>query len=100
MDDPANPKLLCRTNVTYGSGDGWMDEMGYIGGNEPCIFGRPEDGFQAPIVLKNTTKLMSIKVANNTNAHYGDMGLWEILGATVAGEEQAHHEYHQDISFV
>lgn len=89
MDDPANPRLLCRTNVTYGSGDEWMDEMGYIGGNEPCIFGNPKDGFEAPVVLNSTTKLMSIKVANNTNAHYGDMGLWEILASSPVSD--GHH---------
>lgn len=97
MDDPANPRLLCRTNVTYGSGDGWMDEMGYIGGNEPCIFGNPADGFEAPVVLNSTTKLMSIKVANNTNAHYGDMGLWEILASSPvkSNEDVQHHSHHR-----
>lgn len=89
VDDPANHKLICRTQVTYGKGDGWMDEMGYIQGAEPCIFGRESDGFEAPPVLKPDTKLMSLKFSNNTNGHYGDMALWEIMGALVldAGPE-------------
>jgi len=32
MDDPANPKLLCKTEVDHGKSDGWMDESGYIAG--------------------------------------------------------------------
>ena len=83
MDDPQNPKLVCRTNVTYGTGDSWMNEEGYIGGNQPCIFGNPSDGFEAPIPLKPTTKLMSIKYQNNTHVRYGDMALWELRGVTL-----------------
>lgn len=102
MDDPANPKLLCRTKVAYGTGDGWMNEMGYIGGNLPCIFGNAADGFQAPVALKPDTKLMSIKYQNNTHVRcegpfgrvhlnvsnngsrrYGDMALWELRGVTL-----------------
>eukprot|EP00662_Eupelagonemidae_sp_cell21_P031989 gene31989-16826_t len=58
VDDPANPKLLCRTKVNYGTGDEAHNEMGYILGNEP-----------------------SLKFQNNTVSRYGDMGLWEIRGA-------------------
>merc|ERR1711959_429257 len=64
MDDPANPKLLCRTNVVYGTGDEAHNEMGYILGSEPCIFGREEDGFEPPVVLHASTKLMSLKFQN------------------------------------
>lgn len=81
MDDPEHPQLLCKTNVVYGLGDEAHNEMGYILGNEPCIFGRPEDGFEAPILLHADTKLMSIKYQNNTVARYGDMALWEIGAA-------------------
>jgi hypothetical protein len=92
MDDPANPKLLCRTKVDYGTGDGWMDEMGYIGGAETCIFGDPAQGFRAPINLKPTTKLMSIQVQNSTNARYGDMALWELNAAYVTAADLAAEE--------
>merc|ERR1712216_194392 len=80
---PDGPAAPCRTAVTYGQGDAAHDEMGYILGNEPCIFGREEDGFEAPRVLRADTKLMSIKVQNNTVARYGDMALWEIRAAYV-----------------
>lgn len=73
MDDPSNPKLLCKTEVKYGTSDRTHDEMGYILGNLPCIFGNPEDGYEAPIVLKGDTKLQSRKFQNNTVARYGDM---------------------------
>jgi hypothetical protein len=67
MDDPAAPKLLCRTHSMYGTGDGYMNEMGYILGNLPCLFGNPSDGFEAPVSLPPSTKLMSIKYSNNTH---------------------------------
>jgi hypothetical protein len=89
MDDPANPVLLCRTKVDYGKTDGWMDEMGYIGGAETCIFGDPKLGFAAPVNLKPTTKIMSIQVQNSTNARYGDMALWELNSAYVTAEDLA-----------
>ena len=91
MDDPAHPKLLCGTKVNYGTSDGWMDEMGYIGGNQPCIFGNATDGFEAPVKLLPSTKLMSIQVQNNTYARYGDMALWELLGiaASAPGPDQS-----------
>jgi len=78
VDDPANPKLLCNATVKYGQGDGWMDEMGYISGAQTCIFG---GGFEDPVDLHPDTKLMSVKISNNTNAYTGDMGLWEINAA-------------------
>lgn len=78
VDDPANPKLLCRTRVTYGTSDAVHDEDGYILGNLPCIFGSQQDGFEPPVVLQADTKLMSIKYQNNTVPRYGDMALWEV----------------------
>jgi len=78
MDDPAAPVLLCRTKVDYGKGDLAQDEMGYILGNQPCVFGNVSDGFQAPPVIMPDTKLMSIKFQNNTHPRYGDMALWEM----------------------
>ena len=85
----ANPKLLCRTKVDYGKTDGWMDEVGYIGGAETCIFGDPSKGYAAPIVLTPDTKIMSISVQNSTHARYGDMALWELNAAYVTAEDLA-----------
>ena len=39
MDDDAHPKLLCRTKIDYGTNNTAQNEMGYILGNQPCIFG-------------------------------------------------------------
>jgi hypothetical protein len=78
MDDAAHPKLLCKTKIDYGTNDDAQNEMGYILGNQPCIFG---PGFEEPPVIKTTTKLMSIKFQNNTHPRYGDMALWELRAA-------------------
>jgi len=83
MDDPANPKLLCNATVKYGKGDGWMDEMGYISGAQTCIFG---PGYEDPVNLLPNTKLMSVKISNNTNSYTGDMGLWEINAAPLPAD--------------
>lgn len=87
MDDPANPRLLCGTNVVYGTGEEAHNEMGYILSNEPCIFGLEEDGFEPPVVLHASTKLMSLKYQNNTVARYGDMALWEVEAAYLKSTE-------------
>lgn len=66
MDDPKNPQLLCKTKSIYGMGDEPHNEEGYILGNLPCIFGNAADGFEPPVVLEASTKLMSVKYQNNT----------------------------------
>ena len=78
VDNPDAPVLLCETKVDMGGGDAPKDEMGYIQGNQPCIYGDVRDGFPAPPVIKTTTKLRSIKFQNNTHARFGDMALWEL----------------------
>jgi hypothetical protein len=85
MDDPHNPKLLCNATVGYGKGDGWMDEMGYIAGANTCLYGK-QDGLPNPVPLHPTTKLMSVKISNNTNPYTGDMGLWEINAAPLPAD--------------
>jgi len=85
MDDPENPQLLCNATVKYGKGDGWMDELGYISGAQTCIFG---GGYRDPVNLHPNTKLMSVKISNNTNSYTGDMGLWEINAAPLPTDLQ------------
>jgi hypothetical protein len=63
MNDPSNPELLCKTKSVYGTGDEAQNEDGYI-------FGNLADGFAAPVVLNSTTKLMSVKLQNNTVPRY------------------------------
>jgi hypothetical protein len=81
MDDPKNPVLLCNATNTYGTDDGWMNEMGYIAGSNTCLFGPDGTGYNPLVSLHPTTKLMSVKLSNNTNPYTGDMGLWEINAA-------------------
>eukprot|EP01051_Picozoa_sp_SAG22_P009427 SAG22_NODE_787_length_7239_cov_4.418487_6_plen_722_part_00 len=83
MSAEGGPKVLCQTWNDYGRTDEIHNEMGYLLGSRPCIFGDPADGFTAPPIVRPTDKLMSLKMSNSTHARYGDMGLWEIKGAIV-----------------
>jgi hypothetical protein len=88
MDDPANPVLLCNATVGYGSGDDWMDEMGYIAGANTCIFSKNDPNLANPVALHPLTKLKSVKISNNTNSYTGDMGLWEINMVPTAADHK------------
>lgn len=83
MSAEGGPRVVCQTWNDYGRTNGWMDEMGYLLGSRPCIYGDPADGFVAPLVVRPGDKLMSLKMSNNTHARYGDMALWEIKAAFV-----------------
>jgi hypothetical protein len=90
MSAEGGPKVICQTWNDFGKSDKIHDEMGYLLGSRPCIFGDPKDGFQAPPVVRPNDKLMSLKMSNNTHARYGDMALWEIKAAFVpAGTSDA-----------
>ena len=80
VDDPTKPVLICETKVDYGENDEAHNEMGYVIGTQPCIFG-PEFANSTPPIVKTTTKLMSIQHQNNTHPRFGDMGVWEIRAA-------------------
>jgi len=87
VDDEANPELLCNATNTYGTGDGWMNEMGYVAGSNTCIFGQKGNGLVEDLrVLHPTTKLRSIKISNSTNRYTGDMALWEINQAPLPAD--------------
>jgi hypothetical protein len=77
------PQVICQTWNDYGRSDATHDEMGYLLGSRPCIYGWTKDGFIPPPVVRATDQLMSLKMSNNTHARFGDMGLWEIKGALV-----------------
>ena len=70
-------ELLCRQAPVYGGSgnphvaDTRFDETGYIAIPD-CLWGSPEHGLIVPI---NTSKvpLFILKIANATNAHYGEM---------------------------
>ena len=48
-----------------------------------------------PTFLSFDTNLLSIKRNNNTNAHYGEMAMWQMRGVMVKKEED---EIDNDIS--
>ena len=60
--------------------------MGYIA-IPPCLWGSEEEGLVPPTFLSFDTNLLSIKRNNNTNAHYGDMAMWQMRGVMVKKEE-------------
>ena len=61
--------------------------MGYIA-IPPCLWGSEEEGLVPPTFLSFETNLLSIKRNNNTNAHYGDMAMWQMRGVMVKKEEE------------
>ena len=73
-------ETLCKVDGTFGKGNisKKFDEKDYIKIN-PCLWGY-EDGLLEPPILYYNTNLSSIKRANNTNAHYGEMASWQMRG--------------------
>ena len=61
--------------------------MGYIA-IPPCLWGSEDEGLAQPTFLSFDTNLLSIKRNNNTNAHYGDMAMWQMRGVMVKNEEE------------
>ena len=61
--------------------------MGYIA-IPPCLWGLEEEGLAQPPFLSFDTNLLSIKRNNNTNAHYGDMAMWQMRGVMVKNMEE------------
>ena len=64
-----------------GKGDKVFDEAGYLF-LPPCQWGE-EEGLLSPPVLDLDANLTAIKRANNTEYHYGVMGIWQMRGAYV-----------------
>ena len=74
--------LICRVVGDMGKGsDKPYDEEGYIKLN-PCLFGEDE-GLLEPHFFKWDSNFSSIKRANNTYAHYGEMASWQMRGIIV-----------------
>eukprot|EP00088_Acartia_fossae_P063657 TRINITY_DN7775_c0_g3_i4.p1 TRINITY_DN7775_c0_g3~~TRINITY_DN7775_c0_g3_i4.p1 ORF type:complete len:732 (-),score=82.04 TRINITY_DN7775_c0_g3_i4:96-2048(-) len=72
-------ELLCRHDPVYGKSHEVFDELGFIA-IPPCLFGPEDQGLTPPTFLSYDTNLFSRKVNNNTNAHYGEMALWQMRG--------------------
>merc|ERR1719471_303870 len=79
-------RRLCRHDPVYGESHEVFDELGYIA-IPPCLWGS-EEGLVPPTFLSFETNLLSIKRNNNTNAHYGDMAMWQMRGVMVKKEEE------------
>lgn len=81
-------ELLCRQEAVYGTetsgatGARRFDEKGYLA-VPPCVWGDPAEGLQEPPLLSWDTNLTSIKRANSTYAHTGEMALWQGRGILV-----------------
>ena len=74
-------ELICRITPVLGKGDKVFDEAGYLF-LPPCQWGE-EEGLLSPPVLDLDANLTAIKRANNTEYHYGVMGIWQMRGAYV-----------------
>ena len=85
-NDPGHEmELLCHQAPIYGSGTGQnshagiYDEEGYLA-LPPCLWGGADEGLAAPVPLKYSTNLLSIKRNNATYGHYGEMASWQMRG--------------------
>ena len=74
--------LICRVVGIMGEGtNASYDEEGYIKLN-PCLFGEDE-GLLEPQMFRWDSNFTSIKRANNTYTHYGEMASWQMRGIIV-----------------
>ena len=77
-------QLICMVNGDLGEGRDNIryDEKGYIRLN-PCLWG-DDAGLLEPRFISWDTNLTSIKLNNNTYAHYGEMASWQMRGTIVS----------------
>ncbi len=76
-------ELLCRVEPFRGKGrQKDYDEAGFLA-IPPCLWSdRPgkNDGLLPPVILARNTTLLSIKRANSTYPHTGEMASWQMRG--------------------
>ena len=70
-------ELICVNEPEYGSGAAAYDEHAYLVGIPPCVWGTQAEGLRPPPVLSLDSNLTTIKRVNNTNGHWGVMGMWQ-----------------------
>ena len=75
--------VLCRGVPKHGASEANYDEADYLY-TPPCLWGRAEDGLEAPPVLTRNMTLRMVTVFNSTYDHPGQMGIWQMKGAPVA----------------
>jgi hypothetical protein len=75
-------ELLCRHRALYGTGLNAMDELDYVVGVPPCMWGlAPDDRLSPPPRLRLDTRLKAVQISNSTVYHRGVMNQWQIRGA-------------------
>jgi hypothetical protein len=79
-------QLLCHVDMLRGSGGTEpFDERGYIA-IPPCLWSSngTNDGLSPPHFLPLNATLLSIKRANSTWPHTGEMASWQMRGVLVS----------------
>ena len=81
--DSDTGNLLCRVDGILGEGNNTKkyDERGYIRLN-PCLWGY-DNGLLRPKFFNWNNNFTSIKINNNTYAHYGEMASWQMRGVII-----------------
>jgi hypothetical protein len=92
-------QLLCHVEPLRGSGSSAekYDEDGYIA-IPPCLWSEDPSGTEGlpmPDLLQLNTTLMSIKRANSTFPHTGEMASWQMRGVVVP-REQRQYEFEEE----
>lgn len=72
-------ELLCHVEPLRGKGHGQYDEAGFLA-IPPCLWSPSDDALLNPVFLSRNTTLLSIKRANNTYRHTGEMASWQMRG--------------------
>lgn len=84
--DAKTGRLLCGAEPIIGQGTKVFDEKGYIA-IPPCLWGH-EPGMQEPELLPLDFEFLSVKRANSTYGHYGEMASWQMRGIVVPKSTQ------------
>jgi hypothetical protein len=84
--------LLCHSDAIKGSGSGLYDEHGYLS-IPPCLWSEnDDDGTPSPVFLPFNTRLLSIKRANSTYPHTGEMASWQMRGVIIPTQDNNSNE--------
>merc|ERR1712176_836214 len=78
----ATDELICESKPIYGTSDRVGDELGYVVGMTPCIFGY-EHGLRKPFRIRSDEVVRTESTYNTTYAHFGVMSLWLVNVADV-----------------
>ena len=74
-------ELICRNTPIYGNSTKAHDELSYLVGIPPCLWGSAAEGLAPPPRLHLDANLSCVKKANSTNGHWGVMALWQMRTA-------------------